>query len=206
LINQREIDFRLWKYSDPYPILQNSEFINLYGELKFAKNGIYVYEFIPSKVSLPKSENLLENPGFEELIDSNDLKSWEEVGLIERSTDAIYGSNSLKLFAPLSEQGQSYIYQKVPIEANQIYTLRYWTKGEDNAVFLLQIKWLDDQGDLISREDEWKNASNDWNRYEIFTQSPDDALYAEIFASLGGSVNALIDEICFTAGQHCPSP
>lgn len=206
LINQREIDFRLWKYSDTYPILQNSEFINLYGDLKFAKNGIYVYEFVPSKVSLPKSENLLANPGFEDFIDKNDILSWEEVGFLERSTDAIFGSNSLKLFAPLTEKGPSYIYQKVPIEANQIYTLRYWTKGEDNAVFLLQIKWLDDQGDIISREDEWKNASNEWNRYEIFTQSPDDASYAEISASLGGSVNALIDEICFTAGQHCPSP
>ncbi|MDO9085562.1 MAG: glycosyltransferase family 39 protein [Anaerolineaceae bacterium] len=206
LVNQREIDFRLWKYSEPYPILHNSEFINLYGKLKFAKNGIFVYAFVPSKIPFPEAENLLLNPGFEDLIHEYNIKDWEEVGLIERSVNAIEGEYSLKLFAPLSEQGLNYIYQKVAVDQNQIYTLGYWVKSDENAVFLMQIRWLDGHSNIISKEEEWKNVSQDWRWISMFSQAPVGAKYAEIYASLGGSVNALVDEICFSAGQQCPPP
>ena len=206
LINQPEIDFRLWKYSDPYPILQNGDFIDLYAKLVFVKNGIYVYQFFPSGVELPEAINLLLNPGFEDVISEFDINNWEEVGPIDMSGNSFEGERALQLFAPLSDQGQNYIYQRVAIEENQLYTLGYWVKSDDEAVFLMQIRWLDDQGNIISIEEEWKNVSQEWGWISKFSQSPDNAHYAEIYASLGGSENSLVDFVCFAPGQQCPDP
>jgi 4-amino-4-deoxy-L-arabinose transferase-like glycosyltransferase len=206
LINQPEIDFRLWKYSDPYPILQNGDFVDLYAKLVFAEKGIYVYQFFPLGVELPEAVNLLLNPGFEDLITEFDINNWDEVGPIDMSENAFEGELSMQLFAPLSDQGQNYIYQKVTIVENQLYTLGYWVKSDDEAVFLMQIRWLDEQGNIISIEEDWKNVSQEWGWISKFSQSPEKADYAEIYASLGGSENALLDYVCLAPGQMCPDP
>ena len=59
---------------------------------------------------------------------------------------------------------------------------------------------------IKAKEEEWKNVRQDWNWISKFSQSPENANYADIYASLGGSENALVDEICFAAGQQCPDP
>jgi len=206
LVNQPEIDFRPWKYSDPYPILYNQEFYNLFGKLVFVKNGIFIYEFNSTGAGLPEAYNLLSNPGFEELINKSDFKAWDEMGPIELSPFAFEGKNAVKLFAPLSEKGQSYIYQKVRVEERKLYTLGYWVKSDQQAVFLMQIRWLDQQGNVIFQEEHWKNVYDEWNWIYNFSQSPEDAHYAQVYASLGGSENAFVDEICLALGQSCPNP
>lgn len=206
LINQPEVDFRLWKYSDPYPILKNSDFINLYCELVFAKNGVYVYRISPNGVRLSNVDNLLVNSGFEDIAGINDFVSWEEYGNPEASKDSQLGKFSLLLNGPLSEKGYSYVYQRVAVEEDKIFTLAYYIKSDRQASFLMQIRWLNGQGIVIAKEERWINSSPEWQWYSLITQSPKGARFAQVYASLGGSESALVDEICFSAGQRCAGP
>ncbi len=52
LVNQPEIDYRPWKYEDAYPILKGLDFYDAYGELVYARKGIYVYHLVPGGVVL----------------------------------------------------------------------------------------------------------------------------------------------------------
>lgn len=204
LINQLESDFVAWKYKDPYPILQNPEFWNSYGELVFAKKGIYVYRFDPKGVELPTAVNLLRNGGFEEVKGQSDFADWEENGAVELSDQAFQGKSSLLIQAPFSTDGGGYVMQRVPVEENQLYTLGYWIKSEHPATFLMQVRWLDDKGNVINIEEDWKNTSPAWQWYSLFTDAPEGAQFAEVYASLGGSENALVDAVCLAIGQRCP--
>jgi hypothetical protein len=204
LINQPEVDFRLWKYSEPYPILQNTKFLDTYGELVFVRNGIYVYRFVPNGVQLPPAENLIKNAGFETLESENDFNEWIEEGSVEDSQNAYQGNHSLFINAPASPKGNGYVYQRVPVEEGKLYTLGYWINTDQQATFLMQIRWLDDQGNLISNEEDWKSITPGWNWYSLHSQAPAGAQFANVFASLGGAENAWVDNICLAEGQRCP--
>ncbi len=206
LINQPEVDFRLWKYSDPYPILKNSDFINAYSQLVFIEKGVYVYRFEPSGMRLPPAQNLLANQGFEDVVGNNEVANWERFGAVEVSKSAHQGHNALLLHAPLSADGASYVYQRVPVEADQFYTLGYWLKSDQQAIFLMQVRWLDAEGNVIAKEETWKNVFPGWHWYNLFSQSPQNARFAEVYASPGGSENILVDGVCLAVGQRCPNP
>jgi hypothetical protein len=206
LINQPEVDFRPWKYSDPYPILKNSNFINSYCELVFAKNGVYVYRLYPDGVKLSNADNLLVNSGFEVVVGNNDFASWEEYGNPEVSNDSQLGKFSILLNGPLSVKGYSYVYQKVAVDETKFYTLTYYIKSDQPTAFLMQIRWLNEQGSEIATEEQWINTSSDWQWYSFTSQSPKGARFALVYASLGGSESAVVDQICFSAGQRCAVP
>ncbi len=203
LINQPEVDYLPWKYVDPYPVLQTNEFLNTYARLVFIKNGILVYHFDPSGVNLPVSENTIINGDFEKL-DSDHFSDWQEAGSVKLSNMAYGGENAIQLFGPLSEEGDGYVMQKVPVLGNQLYTLQYWTKSTDEAVFLMQLRWYDQNGNMISVEEDWENVPAEWGVLTMFTQSPKEAAFAEVYASLGGSGSAFVDDICLAQGQYCP--
>jgi len=204
LVNQAEVNSIPWKYKDPYPILQDSKFLNTYGNLVFVQNGIYVYRFVPAGVQLPKAINLITNAGFETLVGENDFEGWVEEGAIELSDEAYQGENALLLNAPSSPKGNGYVYQQIAVEEDQIYTLGYWINANQQATFLMQIRWLDENGNLISVEENWENVTPDWGWYSLHSQAPQGARFAKVFASLGGAENVLVDDICLAKGQRCP--
>ena len=204
LINQPEVDFRPWKYSIPYPVLKESNFLNKYAELLFVEKGIYVYHFLPEGVNFPFPRNLLKNAGFEILIADNDFSNWEEYGSVEVSKNAYRGKASLLLHAPLSEKGFSSVYQSVSTKEGNIHTLGYWVRADHAAIFLMQLRWLDEKGSIISSEEQWKNISQTWEYYSLFSIAPKGTHFAEVHASLGNTENAYVDEVCLAEGQFCP--
>lgn len=206
LLNQPEVDFRPWKYSDPYPILKNTDFLNLYGVLAFAQNGMYVYRFEARGANLPPAQNLLQNPGFEDTSGSNHFTGWQSEGAVQASSDAYQGKHSTLVDAPLSPQGAGDVYQKVTVEENQLYTLGYWLKSDQPAVFLEQVRWMDSQGNILRTDENWKNTGPQWQWNYLFSRSPVGARFAEVYASAGGSENVLVDNVCLAKGQRCPTP
>ncbi len=206
LINQPGMEIWPSIYADPFPILENSDFINLYCELVFLNKGVYVYRFNVEGVHLPGINNLLGNSGFEEVVGINEFPDWEEQGRIEVSNTSQLGGISLLLHGPSSIAGSGYVAQKVAVEGGEYYTLAYYVKSDLKAIFLMQIRWFDQEGNLIRRDEDWRNTTSDWQWYSITLQSPDDARYAEVYISLGGAESALIDEVCLSAGQRCTSP
>lgn len=204
LINQPEVDYVKWKYVDPYPVLQNLEFLNSYGELVFAKNEIYVYRFDPDGVKLSSSINLLKNSSFEEVASGKNFTDWEENEAIDASDLAYQGDSSVLIYAPLSSRGAGDISQHVPVQGNAIYTLDYWLRADPTATFLMKVNWLDENQQMISTEERWKGVDNTWKSYYLFLQAPSEAHFAEIHALLGNTNSVWVDDVCFAKGQQCP--
>ncbi len=96
------------------------------------------------------------------------------------------------------------MYQQVAVEEEQLYTLGYWINTDQQATFLMQIRWLDENDNLISDEENWINVTPEWNWYSLYSQSPLGARFANVFASLGGAENVLVDNVCLAKGQRCP--
>ncbi len=205
-INHPEVDFRQWKYYTPFPVFWQTDFLDLYARLEFAQKGIYVYRFIPQGANLPAPVNLLQNPGFEESQADSSVAGWHLEGAVDVSTLALEGSQSLSLGAPLSPEGFGYAVQRVGVIPDEIYTLGYWLRADQPAVFLMRVYWLDESGNLISTEERWKNVGQDWEWHVLYATSPPDAAYAEVVVSFGGSQNGYVDEVCFAQGQRCPLP
>lgn len=205
LINQPEVDNVQWKYVDPYPILQNLDFWNTYGELVFVQNGVYVYRFDAGGVVLPPAVNLLVNGGFEEPGAAGGFAGWTGQGRASRTARAHAGTAALQLQAPSSPGGGGYVVQTVPVEAGRVYTLGYWIQSDQPAAFLMQVRWLDGGGNVIQVTEDWRGTTTDWRWYYLIAVSPAGARSAEVYASLGGAVGARVDGACLAAGQRCPA-
>lgn len=204
LINQPEVGYVKWKYVDPYPVLQNLEFLNSYGELVFTKNEIYVYRFDPEGVKLSSPINLLQNNSFEEVTSGKNFTGWEENEAIDASDLAYQGESSALIYAPLSKRGAGDISQRVSVQSGAIYTLEYWLLADPTAVFLMKVNWLDKDQQIISTEERWKAIDNTWKPYYQYLRAPSEAQFAEIHALLGNTNSVWIDDVCFAKGQQCP--
>lgn len=203
LINQPEVEYVSWKYT--YPILQQTDFLNHYTELVFAKKGIYVYQIRSEGIDLPDPHNLLRNAGFEETSKGAPL-NWSWDGIVVISKDSLEGEKSILLYGPLSLNGFGHLWQQVPVEKGKIYTVGYWLKAYSNqpALFLMQVAWLDQSGRVVGREEYWKNVNLDWKWYYFHTTAPREAAFARVYVSAGGSQGVLVDAVCLAAGQLCP--
>lgn len=203
LINQPEVEYVSWKYT--YPILQQSDFLNHYAELVFARRGIYVYQLRPEGVNLPSPYNLLNNAGFEE-INAENPASWGREGTILLSNDALEGERAVLLYGPLSSNGFGYLWQQVPVEEGKIYTVGYWLRAysDQSALFLMRVVWLNQSGQIIGEEEFWKNVEPEWTWYYFYTSAPREAAFARVYASTGGDQGVLVDAVCMAEGQRCP--
>jgi hypothetical protein len=203
LINQPEVEYVSWKYT--YPILQQSDFLNHYAELVFARRGIYVYQLRPEGVNLPSPYNLLNNAGFEE-INAENPASWGREGTILLSNDALEGERAVLLYGPLSSNGYGYLWQQVPVEEGKIYTVGYWLRAysDQSALFLMRVVWLNQSGQIIGEELFWKNVEPEWTWYYFYTSAPREAAFARVYASAGGDQGVLVDAVCMAEGQRCP--
>jgi hypothetical protein len=204
LINHPEVDFRLWKYHTPFPILWGTDFLNRYSELLFAQNGVYVYRFHPEGTDLLAPQNLLQNSGFEEIEPANTVADWQLDGTVIISNEALVGNQSFYVGAPLSPEGFGYALQRVPVSVGEIYTLGYWLRADQPAVFLMRVNWLDEFENLIGFEERWKNVGQNWEWHSLFATAPLNAQYAEVVVSYGGTINGYVDEVCLAQGQRCP--
>lgn len=201
LINQPEVEYVTWKYD--YPILNQSHFLVRYCQLIFAKNGILVYKIFPEPLVLPQPNNLVQNESFEET-SGDQLVAWYQDGSIFISNEAYEGTRSLLLYGPLSDKF-GWVKQKLEIESNQLYTFGYWAKAlGNNAILLMQLRWLDENENLIESDEIWKNVETEWNWFYWYSQSPQNSKFVEIYLSLGNSEGVLFDQVCLAAGQTCP--
>jgi len=204
LVNQPDIDFLQWKYSDPYPILKNGDFLDLYAKLVFAENGVYIYKFVPSGIVLPVPKNLVINPGFEEKLSENIPAHWDIGGFVKISDEDFEGDNSLLIGAPGSGDGFGFAQQVIDVTSGENYTLGYRLRSDEPSVFLMRVHWLDEYENIISTEERWKNVYQDWEWNVLHSTAPDGAQSASVVASWGGDVSGFVDDVCFAEGQMCP--
>ncbi len=189
-------------YTSPY---LDDNFFDSYTQLVFAKNTISVYKFYPEGAPVQKAaQNLLMNPGFEDISSLLLPNGWEVTGEPEinrLSGNAHSGNVSVTVKGPSA----SVLYQDITVQPGELYTVGYWVKSyyPDQKVQIF-FSWLNQQKQEIGRNADWQEIKLDWSHYTLSASAPDDAKYARVYVSISTTGTAIFDDVCFSNSQKCP--
>lgn len=200
LINKPEVEYVASKYT--FPIIEQTDFLNICCELVFARRQIYVYRVNSQIVPSTIYPNEIKNPSFEALTE-NKPAEWLIIGQVFFEKDAKTGNEALLLYGPLSDQSGT-VKQKLNIEPERIYTLSYWSKAlGQNAALVIRLNFLDSNQNLIEIEEYWKNPRDNWQETILHFEAPNSARYVEVEIGMGNYEGVLFDDVCFAKGQKC---
>jgi len=189
-------------YTSPY---LDDNFFESYTQLVFAKNTILVYKFLPNGAPIQKpSQNLLLNPGFEDISSLSHPNGWEIIGEpeIDRLAENAHSGNvSITVKGPSA----SVLFQDIIVKPGELYTVGYWVKSNhpDQEVQIF-FSWFNQQDQEIGRSADWQKIKPDWSHYSMSASAPDDAKYARVYISISTTGTASFDDICFSNSQKCP--
>ncbi len=137
-------------------------------------------------------ENLLSNPGFEEVGDDGLPVGWARYGggvpesVLEMTEDAHSGERAVRLLdTGPEERDQRYaigVTQNVPIEGGKAYILSVWAKAiarNHDQAMNLQLRFM--PGNRLTNVPVTPPIGGDWERAVVAGQAPEDATSATIY-------------------------
>ena len=187
-----------------YPIdrqLVGKAFLKKYARLVFARNDVFLYELFPTAdpAAAEPGGNLLENGGFEESDGSGAVSGWMVYNNPQVDTTATQAGDAAILASDLD-----YVYQRVPVEGGELYTLGHWSRGgAGGEPVRLQVMWLDRAASPISVTIEYVEAGATWTWNQLSYSAPEEAIFAQVYITTGTSQAAWFDTVCFTKGPDC---
>jgi hypothetical protein len=138
------------------------------------------------------AQELLVNPGFEEVGDNGIPTGWKQYGggapesKLETSEDAHSGERSARLIdTGPEERDQRYaigLQQDVPVEAGKLYVLSGWVKAlarNNDGAFSVQLRFL--PSNALVHTEPIPPIGGDWARVSIAGQAPEGATSARIY-------------------------
>jgi hypothetical protein len=145
------------------------------------------------------SDNLLANPGFEQIA-QNVPTSWQVNGAPKLDSYLAHGGQISVLI-----DGASALYQDVVVVPGKTYALAYWSRAsQPQQVVQNYVQWLDQDKKPLSISAEWNTQEQDWQRFDFPMIAPPQAAYARIVVNAVASNEAWVDDVCFVLGPACP--
>jgi hypothetical protein len=139
-------------------------------------------------------ENLLANPGFEELLDNRPLE-WMVQGnpQVDRS-----GAKCLSgQVAAYAASQTDVFYQKVSVRAGGVYRMGYEAQAEDQTSARLHVNWFESSGKLIGADIQVVNVGSERKRYETDLIAPAGAAYGIMYISPQSTERVWFDDAFF---------
>lgn len=199
------VDHFLYHRRNDFPTeLPHDEFFYSHFKPLYTRNSIALFELQEHPIPQPPQDNLLRNPGFEELSGGQPV-GWTSVGSPEVLHEP--GRGAIAKGLGLSD----HFMQSVPVEPGQYYRLSFLARGlgkEPTAV--LQVRWGDGTPEpFFDADTAFLNLDDTWRRYEFFVFAPSQATRADIPAVAGEpKEEILFDDFRFVraAGEESPAP
>jgi 4-amino-4-deoxy-L-arabinose transferase-like glycosyltransferase len=184
-----------------------SDFYHRYTKIVATNQNLRLYRFISTGIEPNQfSPNLLLNSSFEEQGVPSAISGWNIViGIpwVEADSAAHEGKYIVHVFGPAAPEGYAYINQEVPVQPGKIYIAGYWFRGSIQSSLQLQVEWLDSNHQTIKTDLDWAGLNNNWEFANMALNSPPQAAYAKVYASVTGNGTAVLDDLCFAEGDRC---
>lgn len=167
-----------------------------------------------SAVENEHEENLLENPGFEELNDDGHAASWAakddwETGAVTTTPEAARsGSEGVKM--EINNSDNYFIVQTVEIEGDKAYELSSWIKSNipSSGYVQMKVEFYRDTANLEGSRGDVRSDKfgtyDDWENISMQVESPSDANIAQVYLRLYGPGMVQFDDASFHMTAHIP--
>ncbi len=160
-------------------------------------------------------ENLLSNPGFEEVGDDGLPVGWARYGggvpesVLEMTDDAHSGERAVRLIDTGPEERDNRyaigVTQNVPVEGGKAYILSVWAKAiarNNNGAMNLQLRFL--PGNELTNVAITPAIGGDWERFVVAGEAPEDATSATVFIYTQHywTTETLVDDVSLVAVER----
>lgn len=175
-------------------------FFQTYTQLVFTNNKVFLFRFIPTGCSVTEGENLLQNGGFERII-QNEPDSWRPVQSRVLSTEGPdpASAHSMLLEGAKSPSGTASLSQLAEVNGGAVYSLGVWAKASgDAASAVLAIHWNGAGGKVIATVQQQYTISTQWENLWLFTTAPPDAVSADIVLATAQGSSLWFDDASLT--------
>ena len=194
---------KLWQTYE-FPEL-NSEFLQQFTRLEFARNNVYVYHLypngIPGNMLSNPEPNLITNSSFERINGNHSPDQWIASG------KPVVDSSGMRAHTgktAVSVSVTDIYYETIPMSGNTLYTLGEWIRADTpGQQARLQVIWLDRDNQQLSVSIEVVPAGQDWGFYQMSVTAPRDAKSAQVYISAQGQSKVWVDDVCLAQGQAC---
>jgi hypothetical protein len=179
-------------------LLHSSFLTNANNHLKLinATPQVLLFEVLdhPSLCSL--GPELLINPGFEKLSEAKP-ENWAMVGNPRIDSSAHF---SHKGNAAVASEENDYLFQRVAVQPGHLYILSNFSRVTDKAsVAHLQINWFHDNLDqAVAVAIKGVSENSQWEQHSMAVTAPNDAAWADVYASIGGPGSVWFDDFSFS--------
>lgn len=183
--------------------ISDSQFLDTYARLVFARDGVFLYRLFPDEIKAVPApgDNLLANASFEQDQEPDPTAGWGVYG--EPSIDRS-GSSAKVGSAAVLASDLGYVYQRVAVAADHLYTTGHWSRGGNGAEQIrLQVLWLDRNEVPLTTTIESLPVKPEWTWNQFSYSAPEGAVYAQIYVTTGDDGQAWFDNICFVEGPTC---
>jgi hypothetical protein len=179
----------------------NPQFYRQFTCLVTIQGYAQLYRLVDSPRVCPNglSDNLLVNPGFEDVLQGIPA-GWLPTGKPQLDPAVTFdGHVSAQI------NGSSSLYQDLAVVPGKTYALAYWSKATlDDQVVQNYVHWLDRDKNPISVSAEWNTQTSNWQRFDFPMVAPPQAAYARVTVSVVAGDEAWVDDVCFALGPACP--
>ena len=157
-----------------------------------AQSALYDLSDNPTRAII--GENLLANPGFEELLDNLPV-GWTVQGKpqVDRSGAKCLGGQ----ISAYAASPTDIFYQKVGVHAGGVYRMGYEAQAEDQTSTRLHVNWFESGGKPIGPDLQIVNVGPERKRYETDVIAPANAAYGVVYISPQSTERIWFDEVMF---------
>lgn len=169
-------------------------FLNSRFRLVYAGLSALLFEVEDQPVEVATPSELLSNGSFEQL-SAGPPVGWTAVG--KPLVDAT-GAQGYESRTGIRADQNDWLTQRVPVQSGAIYLLRNFTRAAKPGQFArLQINWVNRSGSLAAVDIQRVPAETDWHRHTLAARAPDDAAWADVYASVPDGSEAWFDDFSF---------
>jgi hypothetical protein len=157
-----------------------------------SQSALYDLSDNPSRAII--GENLLANPGFEELLDNRPV-GWMVQGnpQVDRSGAKRLSGQASAYAATLTDV----FCQKVAVHAGRVYRMGYAAQAEPQTLARLHVNWFESSGKLIGSDIQIVNVGSELKRYETDLIAPAGVAYGIVYISPQSTERIWFDDAFF---------
>ncbi|MBI3658305.1 MAG: glycosyltransferase family 39 protein [Acidobacteria bacterium] len=176
--------------------LPSDEFFFSHFKLIYGRAYVSLFERAERPVLRKLGPELVQNPSFENLYGQMP-NGWQYYGNPVADTSSLdRHSGHVSMHCNSSRDG---LYQILPARPGVLYRLSSYARTTQSGhKALLQVKWLDKQGNLLIADSETFETDLDWKRYEMALTAPPAATTAIIYAAAHEESSIWFDDFSFT--------
>jgi hypothetical protein len=136
------------------------------------------------------------NPDFEKLSEAKP-ENWVMIGKPRIDSSAHFSHSGT---AAVASEENDYLFQRVAVQPGHLYILSNFSRVTDKAsVAHLQINWFHDNLDqTVAVAIKGVPESSQWEQHSMAVTAPNDAAWADVYASIGGPGSVWFDDFSFS--------